>query len=216
MVDGRLLSVLLSTVKTCLEGKGGSATMLWKMNYRTVQVAVGALLLTFGVAFAQSGGPLVDTNSESGDKPVQESATDLLQEGQRWLGRMSADRDDVQKQLNDARQDQDVVKVLCLTDKLGQLDEVIDSASQRVSNLTRAAEQQDSEQASYEHGMLSALRDRVAALVSEASQCLGEELTIVAEPQVSTEVDENIPDDDSDIPQDNMISLPPVVSSATF
>jgi hypothetical protein len=121
----------------------------------------------------------------------------------------------VRKQLSDAREARDVVKVLCLNDKLSQIDVAIRSARDRVPNLRGASERNDNDRARHEFTVIQVLRDRVRALVAEANQCIGEETGFVGESEITVDIDPTIPDDPSDFPDEPIVSQPPVISSPT-
>ena len=122
----------------------------------------------------------------------------------------------VRRQLEEARAARDVVKVLCLNDKLTQLDVAIRSARDRYAAFMSAAERGDLERTRHEFTVLQVLRDRARELVAEANQCIGEETGYVGESRVTWDIDPAVPDTDpSEYPEDELISIPPTVSSPT-
>jgi hypothetical protein len=123
----------------------------------------------------------------------------------------------VRRQLADAREKRDVVRVLCLNDKLNQIDLASRTASDRVEALNAAAAQNDLDRTKHEFTVVRVLRDRVNTLVSEANQCIGEETGFVGESRVTVDIDPNIPDTDpSDFPDDPLVSPPPVLGTPTL
>jgi hypothetical protein len=120
----------------------------------------------------------------------------------------------VRRQLADAREKRDVVRVLCLNDKLNQIDLAIRTATDRLDAMNAAASTNDLDLTKHEFTVAQVLRDRVKTLVSEANQCLGEETGFVGDSTVTVDVDPGIADTDpSDFPDDPLVSQPPVVSS---
>jgi hypothetical protein len=99
----------------------------------------------------------------------------------------------IQRELQMARRDRDVVRVLCLNDKLNQVDVALGSAQDRFGSLRAAVEQSDGERVRHEFTVLEVLNDRARALSSESSQCMGEETGFVGEAQVSVSIDPNLP-----------------------
>ena len=119
----------------------------------------------------------------------------------------------VRRQLQAAREQKDVVKSLCLNDKLNQIDLATRTATDRVSGLEAGANANDVERSKHQYTVILVLRDRVNTLVSEANQCIGEDVGFVGESNVTMEIDGDIPPiDPSDFPNDPIVSQPPVVS----
>jgi hypothetical protein len=118
----------------------------------------------------------------------------------------------IRRQLTMAREQKDVVKALCLNDKLNQVDLAIRTAGDRVGGLEAAASANDVERSRHQYTVVLVLNDRVTALVSEANQCIGEETGFVGESAVTVEV-EGVPDvDPSEPPTAPVTTQPPVVS----
>jgi len=122
----------------------------------------------------------------------------------------------VRRLLAEAREKRDVVRVLCLNDKLNQVDLATRTASDRVDAVSAAAQAKDLDRTKHEFTVASVLRDRVRTLVSEANQCIGEETGFVGESKVTVDIDPNLPDEDPDFPDDPLVSVPPVLSSPTL
>jgi hypothetical protein len=101
----------------------------------------------------------------------------------------------VRRQLTLAREQKDVVKALCLNDKLNQLDLAIRTATDRVGGLESAVNANDAERARHQYTVVEVLKDRVNTLVSEANQCIGEETGFVGESAVTVQI-EGVPDTD--------------------
>jgi len=115
------------------------------------------------------------------------------------LARMDQSSQVVRRQLEQAREARDVVKTLCLNDKLSQIDVAIRSGRDRQADLRAAVTRNppDAEFANHEFTVLTVLKQRSDQLVAEANQCLGEELAFVGATQVVTQVDTNIPGEDT-------------------
>lgn len=114
----------------------------------------------------------------------------------------------IQRQLQAARKDRDVVRVLCLNDKLNQVDVALRSAQDRIGALDAAAQRQDTDRSRHEYTVLWVLAERVRVLVGESNQCIGEETGYVGDAEVSVSIDPNLPDGESGFNQD-AYSLPP-------
>ena len=119
----------------------------------------------------------------------------------------------VRRQLQIAREEKDVVKSLCLNDKLNQVDLATRTATDRVAGLEAGVAANDTERVKHQYTVIQVLNDRVTSLVSEANQCIGEDVGFVGESNVTMEIDTDIPEvDPTSFPNDPVISQPPVIS----
>ncbi len=103
----------------------------------------------------------------------------------------------VQHQASDAKSKHDVVEALCLSDKLSQIHVAVSTAAGRVDTLEAAVTRNDADRAKHEFTIIQVLKDRSAALVSEANQCIGEETGFIGESTVTVSIDPSIPDTDT-------------------
>lgn len=193
-----------------------------RSSKNTFRFVVVACLVAggFGVAAAQtssgtdSGGaalPAVDSSAEVNLSPAQMRAT-----ANQYLPTMEQSAQTIRRQLEQARESRDVVKVLCLNDKLNQVDVALRSTKDRIQSLSGAVERNEAERSKHEFTVIQVLRDRVRALSQEASQCIGEETGFIDEPKVRVEIDPAIPKQDPTVlPQEPVISLPPVITPPT-
>jgi hypothetical protein len=106
----------------------------------------------------------------------------------------------VRKQLEAARRARDVVKTLCLNDKLSQIDVAIRSARDRIQSLQVAVARRDTELGNHEFTILTVLRQRSEQLTAEANQCIGEESAFIGDTRVTTTVDPGIAPDETPYP----------------
>ncbi len=94
----------------------------------------------------------------------------------------------VGRMLEQARAQRDVVKTLCMNDKLSQIDVALRSAMDRKVSLGEAAGRGDVEVATHEFTVLTVLNQRVQQLAAESSQCVGEEIAFQAETVVTAQI----------------------------
>lgn len=193
-----------------------------RLSKNTFRFVVVACLVAggFGVAAAQTsagadgGGavlPAVDSSAEVNLSPAQMRAT-----ANQYLPTMEQSAQTIRRQLEQARESRDVVKVLCLNDKLNQVDVALRSTKDRIQSLSGAVERNEAERSKHEFTVIQVLRDRVRALSQEASQCIGEETGFIDEPKVRVEIDPAIPKQDPTVlPQEPIISPPPVFTPPT-
>ncbi len=150
------------------------------------------------------------------------SPAELMRQAKGYLIQMHQAAATVQDQAGGARNERDVVRVLCLNDKLTQITLAIHSAEERTTNLFTAATHNNRTQANHEFTIVRILKDRVSSLASDSNQCIGEKIGVVGETKVDTAVDPSVTDvDPLDPPvhtepdNDTMLSMPPVISSPT-
>jgi hypothetical protein len=172
-----------------------------------------------GVAIAQEDGKAATPAPKevSGGQDVNLTPAQMLEKVRSMVPEMDKLRGGVAEQLADARKKKDVVKALCLDDKVKQMKLATDTAKDRVVDLNSAVSQNDPDRSKHEFTVIQVLRERVQTLVTEAQQCIGEETGFVGDSDVTVEIDPAIPDTDpSDFPDDPLVSEPPVLSSPTL
>jgi len=172
-------------------------------------------LTGMGVAIAQEGTETPPPpKTVSGGEDVALAPQQMLDRARGAVPEMDKLRATVAQQLADARRKKDVVKSLCLDDKVKQMKLATDTAKDRVIDLTSAVSQSDADRAKHEFTVIQVLRERVQTLVSEAQQCIGEETGFVGNSDVTVEIDPAVPDTTpTDFPDDDLVSEPPVLSS---
>lgn len=141
-----------------------------------------------------------------------------LAESAKHLGRMEQAAAGVRKMLEEARKQRDVVKTLCLNDKLSQVDVAIRSGRDRRTQLTAAVGRNDAELANHEFTILTVLRQRSEQLVAEANQCIGEEAAFVGDTRTKVTIDPSIPPDETPYPSNDpsLVLTPPPCTSCTL
>jgi hypothetical protein len=109
--------------------------------------------------------------------------------------------DTVQRRLAQARQQRDVVKVLCLNDKLNQIDVARNALTERHKALQAAlagalngSGQGDRELGHHELNISTVLHQRVGQLITEANQCIGLEADFAGTTTTYTSVEPQPPD----------------------
>jgi hypothetical protein len=175
------------------------------------------VLAVAGSATAQpaSGGPSPDAQVGFQHR-VQLSPQDELREANAAIGRMDQAAGTVRRQLEAARAARDVVKTLCLNDKLSQIDVTTRSARDRQAALQSAVERNDVEGANHHFSILTAHRQHAEQVTAEANQCIGEEVAFVGQTQVTTQIDEILPGEEAvEYTDPTVISYPPIPVSPT-
>jgi Skp family chaperone for outer membrane proteins len=168
------------------------ATLRW--------IAIASLVLgAAGSATAQPAAPAAaGTDAQVGfERRPQLSPQEELTQADTILARVDGAAATVRRQLETARQARDVVKTLCLNDKLSQIDVANRSARDRQSALQAAAQRNDAELSNHEFAIMTVLRQRVEQLTAEANQCIGEEMAFIGQTSISTTIDPNLPGEDN-------------------
>jgi hypothetical protein len=161
-------------------------------------IGVGAALMGLtGSALAQPKSPSAPNGQVGFERTATLSPQDELAQADATISRMAQQSATVRRQLDQARQGRDVVRSLCLSDKLSQVDVAARSARDRQAALQAAVQRGDTELANHEFTILTVLRQRSEQLGAEANQCIGEEVAFVGQTQVVTVVDPNMPGDDT-------------------
>jgi hypothetical protein len=192
------------------------------MRFTTKPWAIACLAVTtvtgVGVAIAQEGPtPAAAPTNVSGGQDVNLSPQDMLGRVRGYIPEMEQQRGAVAQQLTQAKNKKDIVKSLCLDDKVKQMKLATDTAKDRVVDLNSAVSQNDADRAKHEFTVVQVLRERVQTLVAEAQQCIGEETGFIGNTDVEMTIDPAVPDaDPSDFPEDPLVSEPPVLSSPTL
>ncbi len=184
--------------------------------------AIGGFVLGIaGSATAQQAGgsPPPPQGGQVGfERRAQLPPQEELTQADVSVSRMEQSAATVRHQLEAARIARDVVKTLCLNDKLSQIDVATRSGRDRQSSLQAAVQRGDIELANHEFTVLTVLRQRAEQLSAEAGQCIGEEVAFVGQTQVTTSVDPTLPGGDNTAypsTDPSLVSAPPACESCT-
>jgi hypothetical protein len=173
-----------------------------------------------GSATAQSATPAL-VPPPDGQVGFQRNAAlspqEMIAEGIATVTRMQNASATVGRQLTQARGARDVVKTLCLNDKLSQIDVTTRSAQDRLSALQAAAARGDIEGAHHHFSILTAHRQHAEQVTAEANQCIGEEIAFVGATTTTTQIDNDIVNEAVTDLNDTtvIITVPPPPSSVS-
>jgi hypothetical protein len=180
----------------------------------SLAIAAVATMVGSGIASAQQQQPAPPDANAGIARPVTLSPKEEVAQADSFLGRMEGSRSGVRRQLETARAQRDVVKTLCLNDKLNQIDVAIRSARERKQSLDAAAARNDADLSGHEFTVLTVLRQRAEQLTAEANQCIGQEAGFIGDSAVTSQIDPNLPQEDpSQYPNTQVIVEPPSCSS---
>jgi hypothetical protein len=159
-------------------------------------LGVGAFVLgAAGSATAQpNGGGAASGNAQLGfEKKQQLTPQEAAAQAATILARLDQAASAVRHQLDAARQQRDIVKSLCLSDKLSQIDAAARSCRDRNAALQAAVQRNDVELSNHEFTIMSVLGQRGNQLIAESNQCIGQDMSFVGQTEVSTDVSNNLP-----------------------
>jgi hypothetical protein len=151
-------------------------------------------------------------------RKTQLTPQEQLAEANKHVSRMEQASAAVRKMLEEARRQRDVVKTLCLNDKLSQIDVAVRSARDRRQQLQAAVNRNDVELSNHEFTIMTVLRQRSEQLVAEANQCIGEESAFVGDTRTTVQIDPRIPPDETPYPPTDptLVIGPPQCTSCTL
>jgi hypothetical protein len=174
-------------------------------------IVVGALAVAAGTAMAQpasGGGGQVNNGQVPFQRKTTLSPQEQVQESAKHVARMEGAAQGVRKMLAEARQQRDVVKTLCINDKVSQIDVALRSAKERHTQLQDSVKRNDVDLSTHHYTIVTVLRQRAEQLVAEANQCIGEESAFVGDTKTTVQIDPRIPPDEAPYP-------PPVTNPIT-
>lgn len=183
-------------------------------------LVVGLVAVAAGTAAAQPGG---GGGGNSGQVPFQKKTTltpdEQFVEAGKHITRMEGAGNGVRKMLAEARKQRDVVKTLCINDKVSQVDVAVRSGKERHQQLGEAVKRRDADLAAHHYTIVTVLRQRTEQLVAEANQCIGEESAFVGDTKTSVQIDPQIPPDEARPPETpppiTVVVGPPQCTSCT-
>jgi len=141
---------------------------------RVVGGGLAVLAFAVGAAAQTVQAPPVADAQVGFQHPAQLPPQEELAAADSAIAGMEQTATTVSRMLEQARAARDVVKTLCLNDKLSQIDVAIRSAKDRRSALQAAVGRNDQELSNHEFTILTVLRQRDEQLSAEANQCIGE------------------------------------------
>lgn len=132
------------------------------------------------------------------------------------LAQMDDSRGMIRRLLEQARQQRDVIKTLCVDDKLNQTDIALRSARGRRAAIEEALRTNNTDLAARERTGLDVLHQRTSELAGEAQQCVSKEVDkqTIGPAAILGSVDPNVADDPAYYPPGIIIIEPPPSGSA--
>jgi len=172
-------------------------------------------LVVGGVATAQQPETGIPEFDLPGGKAVKLGPAEQLEQAHGFVASMDHVRESVRRDLEEARSKGDVVKKLCLDDKLNQLDIALRKAGEREKALENAVRINDTELSNHEFTILSVLNQRATALDAEAKLCIGKEVVAVGDSSTQMDIEVAMPDEaqTTAFPTPPLVTEPPACAS---
>jgi hypothetical protein len=105
----------------------------------------------------------------------------------------------VTSMLDEARRENDVIRVTCLDDKLTQVNAHRRTLASRVESLREATQVADEGRRNHEFTVISVLSQNLTELERGANECIGQDLFETGNTRVTTTIDPQTPDDDPSV-----------------
>ena len=177
------------------------------------------VLLTLALVIVQHASSAQETSAQSSSTGVDPPQNvGLSPAEQPWsasevLARMDSSRQTVRRMLEEARAQRDVIKTLCLDDKLNQIDVALRSAREHKSTIDGALQKNDPYFTNNQATLLNVLHQRTEQLVAEANLCISKETETVGAAAALLSVDPSIVDEPAYYPPGIIIIEPPPTGS---
>ena len=181
------------------------------------KVGVGLFLLS-GAVLAQPGsppGPWMPPPGQGatsvpapGARPTL-SPDELLKAGTEYRKTMASVANDIEKLLNEARKQKDLIKVNCLSDKLIQARAILNVADKSFKDMQEAIRRNNEGLAFDQYARIAILNQNVQVLTIEADNCIGADMAFIGAPKTDT-ITEGVPVGDPTNPGEEEEEVPPV------
>lgn len=180
-----------------------------------IMIAVGGI----GYVAAQDEG---GDDGDAGDGATGEIAArrradltpaEQLAESQRTTERGEQLSRRVASMLDEARRENDVIRVTCLDDKLTQINAHRRTLGARTESLQEASQVGDEGRRNHEFTVISVLAQNLTELERAANECIGQDIFETGTTRVTTTIDPNTPDEDPtvlpEVPGPDVPIIPP-------
>ncbi len=169
-----------------LRGRLSSSALLLALSGATAFAAVGVGVVNVEVDFS---------------KRATLTSQEMVAQAKEYRRQMVETQKRVLYLQTKAKKDKDIVKLLCVEDKLAGLRGHVAVGELTMNTLDSAVQHNDEEGRAHMFTRLTILHQKVIVLGNEAEQCIGEDINYVGATRVDLEVDPGVPPDDPTVPQ---------------
>jgi len=160
-------------------------------------------LLVAPVASAQSAGAGAPVPGPAPAAPIVPqpeqkltiSGPQMLEQGQEYRKEIEAIRQQIQTQVQQAKSDQDVIRLNCVLDKLTQVNVNANIMDQSLQILRESITRRDENGQLHQYTRITIVYQKVQVLKTEADACVGAETNYVGPTKVVVEVPAGLNDD---------------------
>lgn len=180
----------------------------------SIVIALGVTL--GGPAAAEEGSPIPDATVEMEQEanlsgPEQEAWAERQLESMRQLSRR------VQRMLDQARQERDIIKIGCLNNKLTELNATIRSFESVMQRHHDAIQSRNEERRDHHFRIMMILAERARSMRVEAEGCVGGTDVVFSRTDVEVTIDPSITTDDTtEFPEDDFVFQRPASASGYY
>jgi hypothetical protein len=158
------------------------------LSKHVLAVAAAAMMAGSGLLWAQPGrAPEPAQPGAEGGQPTQPTQTDekaaqalspqeMIADGERLVGEIQGVRGEIVSIQSKAREDEDMVRLNCLDDKLAQIDQIVLIVDAARADLATAVSAGDFEGRVHHYSLVTLARAKATAVREEADACVGEEM----------------------------------------
>src|SRR5262249_22598562 len=125
---------------------------------------------------------------------------EMLDQGQKDMNAMQTAFKRVTELQEQARKQNDIIKLNCVNDKVIQIKAAITIGEQSMIDLREAIARNDDGARIHAFTKVTIATQKVQILMQEAENCVGQDLSFVGETNVTTEIDPSIPQGDPTTP----------------
>lgn len=136
------------------------------------------------------------------------SGADMLRQGQSYRAQIAAINQQIQKQIEAAKKDQDIIRLNCLLDKLTQVRVNGNMMDQALQLLQECVSRNDESAELHEYTRITIINQKAQVLRTEADGCVGSETNYVGPTKVTVEAPVGLQDNvDQPYPAEPPISV---------
>jgi len=141
--------------------------------------------------------------------PLQPTMTgdQMLKQGQEYRREIEKIKLAMQTQVEQAKQDKDVIRLNCLLDKLTQLNVNANIMDQALQSLQQSVARNDTSGQLHEYTRITIVNQKVQVLSTEADACVGAETNYIGPTRVTVEVPPGL--------QEGVDQVPPIQPPVT-
>ena len=135
---------------------------------------------------AAPAGPVAPVEPQAPQRPTI-SGPELLEQGREYRRQIDATKLQIEEQVQQARNDKDVIRLNCLLDKLTQIKVNENMMDQSLQTVQQAVSRQDESAQLHEYTRITIVNQKVQVLKTEADACIGAETSYVGPTKVMVE-----------------------------